>query len=167
MSQELAVKLCEIAAQTLADLLLIGVAAFFANIVLERYKANQTLRIEIAKRRVDKIDEMWLLFVDLETFTKSMFDTLYGQPPWEAAQAMAPDFFKQYSEISSKIDKQLQKNYSWLGESLSKTLSEYHLAIGNSMVLFATGDRQKANDRLKLLKLKRHSVLDFLKNPDV
>jgi hypothetical protein len=142
---------------------------------IEKYKANQSLRVALSSKRAEKIDQVSaLLFqveMDILMLAKEM--TVF-EAGYRAEGAPFAQWSKKYCEASKLVnDKMLQvymeirKAYFMLGPIMCDRFLAHHRMLQDYNRLLAGNKLEEAQAMLNQIEAQKPCVLEFIKNPDV
>jgi hypothetical protein len=143
--------------------LLIVIAIFFLNRILEKYRSAQAYQNEIAKQRVTRISEVWSQLYSFESivsqiiYYSSKLHESYDKDPakleYELSKDIAP-LEKKAAETADAVHDLADKNRFWIGEDLYQQFQAYHSNIFQSHKAFESKDIQT----LQRLKYEREQM---------
>jgi hypothetical protein len=143
--------------------LLIAIAVFILNRILEKYRGAQAFQNEIAKQRVSKISEVWSQLYTFDSiasqiiYDSSELHELYVKDPakleLELAKNISP-LEKKASETAEAVHDIADRNRFWLGEELYQRFRSYHKNLCQSRIAFESKDIQT----LQRLKTEREQM---------
>jgi hypothetical protein len=143
--------------------LLIAIAVFGLNRILEKYRSAQAFQNEIAKQRVSRISEVWSQLYSFESlvsqiiYYSSNLHELYDKDPakleYELSKDIAP-LDKKAAETADAVRDVADRNRFWLGEDLYQRFRAYHTNLFQSHKAFESRDVQT----LQRLKSEREQM---------
>jgi hypothetical protein len=143
------------------DKLLIGIvlvlAAFLANQTLERFKADESFRSEIAKTRVAKIGEVWELVYQYETVVAGTMQKLMAVSS-DATPASIVAAARPVLEARDRLMKAVETSRFWLGEQQYNAIIDYLYATDEYYTFLQTRleeprEKREARERARVTVL--------------
>jgi hypothetical protein len=128
--------------------LLIVLAGFALNMVLERYRTEAALQNEFAKVRVEKVAEVWNVLQDQEENLRA-FQTVFVNlnDSTDLRKAELRRLSEQFVAGETEFQQILMRNQFWLNDDLKETLGAY--AIQQHHVSESLIDFPKVFERLE------------------
>ena len=165
-----------LAADKVVIALLLALAAFIFDGILEKRKAGLAFKNEIAKQRVIHISETWSVLYQFEAASEKLLREVseviirHGNDrdaKITALRKLAP-LEKESRKKGIEVQNFSDANRFWLGETLYARIRTYHHLLMEKVNAFAKADSNSLN-KLKSSQEKideaRKSILDYVENP--
>lgn len=151
--------------------LLLIVAGYLINRILEKHKSKQSLHNELAKMRISKIGECWEVLFKADSLARQLITVAsdglrkFGNENWsEYVEYLKKNTPLIEQELRKELDAShsiIEKNRFWIGHKSYHNFHNYTTSIDAYVDAFIIGDSKELMRLKQDMESRRESVVDL------